>query len=330
LPEDINSPHDKGYKFLLSSRKVFLELLQSFVHLGWVEKIDPESLIKIDKSCILQDFNKKEADLIYRLKIKEQEVIFYVLIEMQSTVDFQMPYRLLLYMMEIWRDVLKNTKPETTERKDFKLPAIIPIVLFNGANNWTACQCYKEYLTGSGQFEEYILNFRYILIDVNRYDKKTLLELANLIGSVFLLDQKVGKDEVILRLKELIGVLQRFPPDDFNLFRMWLSSIATIGLSEKSKESIIKILEESNPEEVEKMVYNLAETLKKMEEDVMLAKEEGKLAREEGRLAREEGIKTVAKNLLAKNTNLDFIAEVTGLSIDEIKALQAENNDKIH
>jgi hypothetical protein len=273
LPEDINSPHDKGYKFLLSSKKVFLELLQSFVHLGWVEKIDPESLIKIDKSCILQDFNKKEADLIYRLKIKEQEVIFYVLIEMQSTVDFQMPYRLLLYMMEIWRDILKNTKPETTtERKEFKLPAIIPIVLYNGANNWTACRCYKEYLTGADQFEEYILNFRYILIDVNRYQKKTLLELANLIGSVFLLDQKVEKDEVIFRLKELIGVLQRFSPDEFNLFRMWLSSIATIGLSEKSKESLIRILEESNPEEVEKMVYNLAETLKKMEEDVMLAR----------------------------------------------------------
>mgnify|MGYP005858728333 FL=1 len=65
-------------------------------------------------------------------------------------------------MIEIWRDILKNTKLEITEKKDFKLPAIIPIVLYNGANNWTACQSYKEYLTGSGLFEEYILNFRYI------------------------------------------------------------------------------------------------------------------------------------------------------------------------
>ncbi len=231
-----------------------------------------------------------------------------------------MPYRLLLYMMEIWRDFLKSTKPEITERKEFKLPAIIPIVLYNGANNWTACENYKEYLTGSGLFEEYILNFRYILIDVNRYEKKALLELANLIGSVFLLDQKIEKDEVIFRLKELIGVLRRFPPDEFNLFRMWLSSIATIGLSERSKESVIKILEESNPEEVEKMVYNLAETLKKMEEDVMLAKAAGKA---------EERLE-IAKNMLVKNSPLDFIAKVTGLSMEEIKALQAENNDKIH
>jgi predicted transposase/invertase (TIGR01784 family) len=150
------------------------------------------------------------------------------------------------------------------------------------------------------------------------------LELANLIGSVFLLDQKVEKDEVIFRLKELIGVLRKFPPDEFNLFRMWLSSIATMGLSEKAKESVIKILEESNPEEVEKMVYNLAETLKKMEEDVMLAREEGF----------EKGIEKekiqIAKNMLTENTTLDFIAKVTGLSIEEIKKIQTESNEKIH
>jgi predicted transposase/invertase (TIGR01784 family) len=153
--------------------------------------------------------------------------------------------------------------------------------------------------------------------DMNR--KKVLiihgLELANLIGSVFLLDQKIEKDEVIFRLKELIGVLRRFPPEEFNLFRMWLSSIATIGLSEKSKESVIKILEESNPEEVEKMVYNLAETLKKMEEDVMLAREEGI---EKGF---EKGKIQVAKNMLAKNITPDLTAEVTGLSMEEIKTL---------
>jgi predicted transposase/invertase (TIGR01784 family) len=325
LPEDINFPHDKGYKILLSSKKVFLELLQSFVHLGWVNKIDPESLIKIDKSYILQDFSEKESDLVYRLKIKDQEVIFYLLIEMQSVVDFQMPYRLLLYMVEIWRDFLKNINPEIAARKEFKLPAIIPITLYNGAGNWTAEQSLKEYLTGFGQFGEYVLNFRYILIDVNRYDKKTLLELANLIGSVFLLDQKVGKDEIILRLKELIAVLRKFSPDEFNLFRIWLKNIATAGLSKKAKESVIKVLEESSPEEVEKMIYNLTETLK---EDLMLAREEGiEEGKAEGKM---EGILKVAKNMLAENTPLDFIAKVTGLSIDEIKKLQTENNDRIH
>ena len=36
---NINNPHDKGYKYLLSSEKVFLELLQSFINVSWVQQI---------------------------------------------------------------------------------------------------------------------------------------------------------------------------------------------------------------------------------------------------------------------------------------------------
>jgi hypothetical protein len=34
--------------------------------------------------------------------------------------------------------------------------------------------------------------------------------------------------------------------------------------------------------------------------------------------------------MLAKNMSLDLIAEATGLSKEEIKALQTESNDKTH
>ena len=43
-----------------------------------------------------------------------------------------------------------------------------------------------------------------------------------------------------------------------------------------------------------------------------------------------EGRIEVAKNMIAKNTPLDYIAEVTGLSMEEIKTLQSKSNDKTH
>ena len=43
-----------------------------------------------------------------------------------------------------------------------------------------------------------------------------------------------------------------------------------------------------------------------------------------------EGIEEIAKNMLAKNMSLDLIAEITGLSMEEIKTLQAESNEKSH
>jgi hypothetical protein len=56
----------------------------------------------------------------------------YLLLEMQSSVDFRMPYRLLLYQVEIWRYLLQNEEDALSNRKTFQLPPIIPIVLYNG------------------------------------------------------------------------------------------------------------------------------------------------------------------------------------------------------
>lgn len=169
----LSNKHDKGYKYLLSTKRVFLQLLKSFLKQGWVQKIDENSLERIDKSFILQDFKGKEADIIYKIKIDGKEVFFYVLLELQSTIDYQMPYRLLQYMLEIWRTILKDTGEKAFKRKDFKLPAIIPCVLYNGKYNWTAPVSFNEIVVANELFGDYILNFEYILFDVARYSQDT-------------------------------------------------------------------------------------------------------------------------------------------------------------
>ena len=121
--------HDKGYKYLLSVKKVFVELLRTFVKQDWVNSINESNVVKVDKSFILQDFKNKEADVVYWVKLNGKDVIFYVLMEMQSKVDFQMPYGLLLYMVELWRGFLKNINEGEAKRKEFKQPVIVPIVL---------------------------------------------------------------------------------------------------------------------------------------------------------------------------------------------------------
>nr|WP_276326132.1 Rpn family recombination-promoting nuclease/putative transposase [Pseudobacteroides cellulosolvens] len=45
----------------------------------------------MNKSYVLQDFKEKESDIVYRLKIKDRDIIFYCLLELQSSVDYQMP-----------------------------------------------------------------------------------------------------------------------------------------------------------------------------------------------------------------------------------------------
>lgn len=100
--------HDLGYKHFFKYKKNVIELLNSFVKKDWTKDIKEENLILVDKSYIVGEFDEEEADIVYRLKLNENEVIVYILLEFQSTVDYSMPIRLLFYMVEIWRDIFKN------------------------------------------------------------------------------------------------------------------------------------------------------------------------------------------------------------------------------
>ncbi|SHE96387.1 Putative transposase, YhgA-like [Desulforamulus putei DSM 12395] len=116
---------------------------------------------------------------------------FYVLLELQPTVDHTMPFRLLQYMLEIWRDVYNNTPEKERRRKGFRLPAIVPAVIYNGERGWTARRSFREYQSGHERFPGRLLDFSYILFDVVRYSEEELLRAANVVSSVFYLDQTV-------------------------------------------------------------------------------------------------------------------------------------------
>ena len=53
--------------------------------------------------------------------------------------------------------------------------------------------------------------------------------------------------------------------------------------------------------------------------------------RDEGRIeCKAAGIEEVAQKMLAENAPFDFILKVTGLSMEEIKALQAKGSGSAH
>ncbi|MGI9862770.1 Rpn family recombination-promoting nuclease/putative transposase [Moorella naiadis] len=318
-PRPPHHPHDKGYRQLLSDKRVFLELLKTFVRETWVEAIYENDLILVNKSYVLQDFSEKEADVVYRLKTKDKNVIFYVLLELQSTVDYLIPFRLLLYMVEIWREIYTNTPQPERESKHFRLPPIVPAVLYNGANNWTAALSFQEMLDSYRDFSGHLLDFHYLLFDVNRYSEEELIRAANLITGVFLLDQKMRPEELVGRLQKLAGVLRRLTPDEFRHITSWLKNVVKPRMPEGFKEKVDRILDASNPWEVERMIYNLELTLEEMQRQALLkGLKEGEL---EGEL---KGKREVARNLLLLNLDIGTIIKATGLTPEEINSLKKQ------
>ncbi|QZY53889.1 Rpn family recombination-promoting nuclease/putative transposase [Crassaminicella profunda] len=314
MKDKIKHEHDLGYKEILSHKKTFLEFLRSFVKKDWVKLIDEENLILIDKEFILKDFKQEEADIVYKVNIDGKDIIFYVLLELQSKVDYRMPIRLLMYMTEIWREELTNTEDKVKKRKDYRLPVIVPIVLYNGKNKWTAARNFKEILNGYELFEENIIDFRYMLFDVNRMKEEELLEIANLVSSIFLLDQDVAIEEILKRLKLIGRILgKKGSKEQIQIFNRWMMNVFKKRFDERIGEHVYQALEKTNHMEVEEMISNLG---RKIEEEFKHREEKGI----------QKGKMETAKNLLLMGIDIPTIIKATGLSNDDIEKIKSEMN----
>ena len=158
--KDIHHIHDKSYKDLYSKKEIATDLFKTLSNDSWVKYLKPEDLTLINKSYIASDYEETEADIVYKANINDSEVFFYILLEFQSTVDYRMPLRLLFYMCEILREYSVNANHKKYD-KSIKIPAVIPIVLYNGDEVWNVPREFRKMIYNEELFSNNILNFKY-------------------------------------------------------------------------------------------------------------------------------------------------------------------------
>ena len=208
--------YDRGYKMLLSYWQILRELVDGYLDSDWKNRLDYSKSQLIDKSYVSKDLEKEESDIVYKIPIigLDKEVFLYVLIEHQSTVDFAMPLRLFLYTAKVWGDIYKNTDQNIRKQKGFRLPPVIPIVLYNGENNWTCVRCLWDLVEQAQLFGDFVPNLRYYLVDIPRLDKTKLAKFANGLAAAFLLDREMDSADFAQTLQQATTWLDNEPDDE--------------------------------------------------------------------------------------------------------------------
>ena len=204
---------DKGFKVLFEVKSQFIQLVKTFVKGDWVNELNEENIELADKEFTTSLLIEKRADVIYKIKLKKQEIYFFLL-EIQNTVDKIMPLRLMEYMIEIYRKYMKKEK----------LPAVIPCVLYTGKKEWKVGQL-KSLFKVRKELKKYMPNFEYILIDVNNYTDEELTNTANLISSVFFLTKSKNPSEVASRIKELVETASKLTIEEQKALSKWAKTI---------------------------------------------------------------------------------------------------------
>jgi hypothetical protein len=57
-----------------------MDFLKGYIKEDWVKEIDEDNLTYINATFIDVKYREKESDVIYKLRLKDREVIFYILI----------------------------------------------------------------------------------------------------------------------------------------------------------------------------------------------------------------------------------------------------------
>lgn len=109
--QEVNSPHDKGYKRSLSHPKEFLHFLKKYIGADWMVELEEAQLTAIDKEFINKDYEGREADLIYCVtKENGDKVYIFILQELQSSVDYTMIFRVVMYVVNTLLRYFMNTE----------------------------------------------------------------------------------------------------------------------------------------------------------------------------------------------------------------------------
>jgi hypothetical protein len=301
--QDGKRQFDKGYRKIFSNKDSFMHFLNKYIQLPWAEGIDKDDLTQIESSFILKDFGELESDVIY--KHEKKNLVFYILLEQQSKPDFSMPFRLLHYMVSILAMEFKNADPQKRILKDYRLPAIVPIVLYNGKDNWTPVRSFKEYTANHGEFGDYLIDFKYILFDLNRHNEEDILTTYKLLDFVFSMDLRhttKGKEDFHRKLKKLAALQNKLTDDDVHTFITWI--INTMFMGNTPHENFEKeAFDAFRKGDVDKMTHAFDGMV-----DSLI----------------DERVSKIIKNMFAKGDTAEEIASVTEVPLYRVEELQQD------
>lgn len=292
-------PHDSAYKYLFKNKRIFLQLLKSFVYEDFINEIKLEHLELFDKSFISDELLDRESDLIYKIHYKDKEYFIYILLEFQSTIDKSIPIRLLSYIMLLYDLIYKESRAGL-------LANIFPIVLYNGKDDWNIPLNINE-LINKNIPARYVPSFEYYLIVEKDIPDETQDKLSNLVAAVVYLEKQDEPEKLSAVVDKIVKFIQDEEIIDIRMFTNWLKKMFR---SEMKSEEIDKI---RDIQEAKSMLTQLAEKIE--QKGIEKGKLEGKT---EGL---REGKIEMAKRMKEKGTDYHFISEITGLSLKEIEQL---------
>ena len=182
--------HDTTLRSILMNKREAVIFINNTLNLNKTkDELTINNIELYNNRFVTKSFYNKETDVIYKMKNKD---VFF-LIEHQSTIDYEMPRRIVEYKIEIIRQYIINCRKHN---KEYKIPLVKAIVIYTGKAKWNVAKTIEETqvkLEGDIRGNDF---GSYIPVNMNDYSEKEKLNSKGILLKIVMLDMAKNKEEL--------------------------------------------------------------------------------------------------------------------------------------
>ena len=295
--EVVTNPHDQFFRKAMEDKRVATEFLKVHLPADLCAQIDFNTLVLQPRSQTNAVRRESIVDVLFKTMIDGKEAYIYLLLEHQSTPDPLMSFRVIEYTVNAIHEHLKKHKTK-------KIPLIFPLVVYHG-RPYEFITDIRELVDAPKELVDKYFLKPFQLLDLSKIDDEVLKENAWSGIATFVLKHIFERD-MLPFLQDIASLLKKIDENDGqDLLGIVLQYI--IERAELSdKNAFFELINANISYETGGEIMTIAEQLR--HEGELRGKLEGKLE--------------TAQEMLNAGTDVEFIAKVTRLPIEKIKALK--------
>jgi predicted transposase/invertase (TIGR01784 family) len=313
--------HDKFFKRNLKEKKIAIDFLKTYLSQDIYKAIAINTLKLTEKSFITPELKEIHSDIIYKCQINQKSGYLFFLVEHESTAKNElMAFRLLHYMVSL--------SAEHLQQGHKKLPIILPLCIYHGEISPYphSTDLYDNFEDPEFAREVAFKPFKLIDLTILSDEEISQHGLVSLMEMLFKHHRARNFLSIMrkmLKTNLVQNVINQLNISYLNDMLNYVLSTTRDETEPKAAQHLIQEIIKAFPEEpTRKTIMTFAQQLKeeyKQEFMNTIAQTLQKQSLEQGR--REEDF-IIAKRMLNMGADHDFIKKATGLSDQDLLALE--------
>ena len=199
----VRQARDVSNRNILKDPVLCSQFLKDYVDANLFKDLRPEDIEDVSEKYQAYLGIAFETDTVKKICIRgensETPLYLISLVEHKSRVDYNVSMQILRYMVSIWNEYGKEMTGRgkgDIRNKSFRYPPILPIVYYEGKENWTADIHLKDRIFMKELFESYIPDFTYKLVRIHDYSNEELLENEDEMSLLMMLGKAQTPEDV--------------------------------------------------------------------------------------------------------------------------------------